>query len=101
MDSPIRGKRESISLIEESDIDQNSCNTCAYLLTDVGSYPCSKCYRNGIYVNMYQPKGEQKKRTRFDKCCESIDNLVDAILSINIGWSREQIVHFLREEIDE
>lgn len=48
----------------------------------------------------YQSSGDHKKKTNFDMCCESIQTMAQVIDIIKVGWTKQQIVEWLRSTPD-
>ena len=46
----------------------------------------------------YQPKGDNKKKTNFDMCCESMEAMAQIIDIAKIGWTKEQVMEWLEKE---
>ena len=46
----------------------------------------------------YQPSGNRKKRTNFDRCCESMETMAQIIDIAKIGWTKDQIMEWLQKE---
>lgn len=46
----------------------------------------------------YQPSGDNKKKTNFDRCCESMEAMAHIIDIAKIGWTKEQIMEWLQKE---
>ena len=49
----------------------------------------------------YQPSGDHKKKTNFDRCCESVETMAQIIDIAKIGWTKEQIMEWLQSEVEE
>lgn len=58
---------------------------------DPYSRHCVKCHN----------KSEYKAITNFDCCCESIENMAQAIDIMKVGWTKEQIVEWLQREVED
>lgn len=46
----------------------------------------------------YHQSGEHKKKTNFDRCCESMESMAQIIDIAKIGWTKEQIMEWLQKE---
>lgn len=46
----------------------------------------------------YHQSGEHKKKTNFDRCCESVEAMAQIIDIAKIGWTKEQIIEWLQKE---
>lgn len=46
----------------------------------------------------YQYKGDHKKKTNFDRCCESMEAMAQIIDIAKIGWTKEQVMEWLEKE---
>lgn len=69
-----------------------NCEICRYNnRRDPCSRHCVKCHG----------KSEYKAITYFDCCCESIENMAQAIDIMKAGWTKEQIVEWLKQEVED
>ncbi len=39
-----------------------------------------------------------KKKTNFDRCCESVETMAQVIDIAKIGWTKDQIMDWLQKE---
>ena len=46
----------------------------------------------------YNPSGEHKKKTNFDRCRESMEAMAQIIDIAKIGWTKDQIMEWLQKE---
>lgn len=46
----------------------------------------------------YQENGEHRKKTNFDRCCESMDAMAQIIDIAKIGWTKNKIMEWLQKE---
>lgn len=46
----------------------------------------------------YKENGERRKKTNFDRCCESMEAMAQIIDIAKIGWTKEQIMEWLQKE---
>lgn len=42
-----------------------------------------------------------KKKTNFDRCCESMEAMAQVIDIAKVGWTKEQIMEWLQSEVEE
>ena len=46
----------------------------------------------------YNESEERPKKTNFDRCCESVETMAQVIDIAKIGWTKEQIIEWLKKE---
>ena len=49
----------------------------------------------------HQPSREKAKKINFNICCQSIENMAQVIDIMKCGWTKEQIMEWLRSEVEE
>lgn len=45
-------------------------------------------------------KNNLRKKTNFDICCQSIENMAQIIDIAKVGWTKEQIIEWLQSEAE-
>ena len=76
--------------IPEDKSQYDGCVGCAYEKEPETGRHCIKCKRNRA-TDMY------KRKTNYDLCCESLENMAQVIDMAKIGWTKEQITDWLRQ----
>lgn len=65
---------------------------------------CNKKYRVIAWQPLpepYQSNADHPKKTNFDRCCESIEDMAQIIEIAKIGWTKDQIIEWLQKEAEE
>lgn len=60
------------------------CGNCDFYASCSNYAECCKDYRSS--------------KTNFDCCCESIENMAQAIDIMKVGWTKEQITEWLKQK---
>jgi hypothetical protein len=82
------------TLSAERRVGMANCKTCNF--ENVCTMP--DFVRNDLKnCKVYEPK---KKKTNFDMCCESIENMAQIIDIAKDGWTKEQIIAWLQSEAE-
>lgn len=69
-----------------------NCEICRYNnRRDSSSRHCVKCHN----------KSEYRAITNFDCCCENVENMAQVIDIMKVGWTKEQIIEWLKQEAED
>ena len=74
-------------------VEYTGCDDCRHSSKGLREYPCSVCIHNAI--DKFSPK------TNFDACCESVEAMAQFIDIAKVGWTKKQIIKWLKSEVKE
>lgn len=73
-------------------MEHDGCVGCRYESQNADSQHCQGCKQNAI--------DKYTRKTHFDVCCESIENMAQIIDIAKVGWTKEQIIAWLQSEAE-
>lgn len=87
-------------MIECGYMENGECNTCAECMSCPENNKVERYQKEDMQMafNALKKQISKEPKTNFDICCQSIENMAQIIDIVKVGWTKEQIIDWLKTE---